>query len=151
MKLDITKNQYETLLKMIYLGNWMGASAADETTKEFDDFEQYALSLAKDFGFHGYVGFDENENTHYPTEEFEEKTGVVDIIGDYNMHTVWEEMVLSLARRDLVAQYGEEKVQEMADEELMEKEYPFVLKYEEEFRDRGFQNLVISTKGLHLA
>jgi hypothetical protein len=151
MKLDMTKSQYETLLKIVYLGNWVAASATEEAAKEFDDFEQYVLSLAKDFDLAEYSGFDEDEKSYYPTEEFEEKTGVVDMIGDYNMHTVWEEMVLSLARRDLVAEYGEEKVQAMTDDELMEKEYPFVLKYEEEFRENGFQNLTIPKKGLHLA
>ena len=151
MKIDLTKSQYETLLKVVYLGNWVAASVTEEAAKEFEDFEQYVLSLARDFELQEYVGFDEEENAWYPTEEFEEKTGVVDTIGDYNMHTVWEEMVLSLARRDLVAEYGEEKVQAMSEEEMMEKEYPLVVKYEEEFRENGFENLTIPKKALHLA
>jgi hypothetical protein len=151
MKIELTKSQFETLLKTVYLANWVAASASDEEGREFEDFEQYVLSLAKDFDFEGYAGFDDKENTYYPTEEFEETTGIVDIVGDYNMHTVWEEMVLSLARRDLVSEYGEKRVEEMSDDELMEKEYPYVVKYEDEFRDNGFQNLAITKKGLHLA
>ena len=54
-------------------------------------------------------------------------------------------------RLSFIFEYGEKKVQEISEEELMEKEYPFALKYEEEFRENGFQNLVISKKGLHLA
>jgi hypothetical protein len=151
MKIELTKSQYETLLKTVYLANWVASAASEEEGHEYEDFEQYVLSLAKDFGFEGYAGYDDKEEAYYPTEEFEDKTGIIDVVGDYNMHTVWEEMVLSLARRDLVAQHGEEKVQEMSDEELMEKEYPFILKYEDEFRDNGFQNLAITKKGLRLA
>ncbi|HEY3277053.1 MAG TPA: hypothetical protein VGJ94_10560 [Syntrophorhabdaceae bacterium] len=151
MKINLTKSQFETLLKTVYLGNWVAASAGEEADREFEDFEQYVLSLAKDFGYEAFAGFDEKEKTYYPTEEFEEKTGVVDTIGDYNMHTVWEEMVLSLARRDLIGQYGEDRVEKMSDDEIVEKEYPFIVKYEEEFRESGFQNLVITKKGLRLA
>jgi hypothetical protein len=146
MKIDLTKKQYETLMKMVYLGNWLVNSAKSEPEKEFEDLEQMILSRAKDFGLETHAGFDEEAKAYYPTEAFEEETGVVDIIGEYNMYTVWEELVLALSKRDLAAEYGKEKVDEMADEELMEKEYPFILKYEEEFRENGFENLVISKK-----
>lgn len=143
MKIDLTKSQFETFLKIVYLGNWMASSAKDEPDDEFGAFEQHILSHAKEFGFESYVGFDEDGHAYYPTEEFEEKTGVVDMIGDYNMHAVWEEVVLSLARRDLIAEYGDLAVSSMSDEEAMEKEYPFILKYEEELRQNGFENLQI--------
>ena len=143
MKIDMTEGQFEVLLKMVYLGGWMAGLATDEPDKEFSNFEQYVLSLAKGFGFESYVGFDKDAHAYYPTEEFEEKTGVVDMIGDYNMHTVWEEVVLSLARRDLAAEYGDLAVSSMSEEESIEKEYPFILKYEEELRQNGFENFQI--------
>ncbi len=146
MKIDITKEQYETLMKTVYLANWMAGSAQDEPDQEFEGFEQYVLSLAKDFGLDAYSAFDEEGKLYYPTEEFEEKTGIVDTIGNYNMYAVWEEMVLSLSRRDLMAEFGEDAVSAMSEEELMEKEYPYILKYEEEFRENGFQNLFLSKK-----
>jgi hypothetical protein len=146
MKIDLTKGQYETLLKMVYLGNWLVNSTKNEPEKEFEDLEQLVLSKAKDFGVETYAGFDEETKAYYPSEAFEEATGIVDIIGEYNMYTVWEELVLALSKRDLAAEYGKEKVEELSDEELMEKEYPFILKYEEEFREHGFENLVISKR-----
>jgi hypothetical protein len=146
MKIELTKDQYEALLKMVYLGNWMASSALDEPDKDMEGFEQYVLSLAKKFGYETYAGFDEEAKAFFPSEEFEDKSGVVDIIGDYNMRTVWEEMVLSLARRDLVAGHGEEAVSGMSEEEMMEKELPLILKYEEEFRERGFENLFLTGK-----
>lgn len=144
MKIDMTEEQYKTLLKMVYLGNWMVNSIKSEPEKEFEDFEQHVFSLAKDFGFSTYVGFDGEGKAYFPTEVFEEETGVVDMIGEYNMYTVWEELVLALSKRDLIAEYGDEKAEGMTEEELMEKEYPLILKYEEEFRENGFENLIIS-------
>ena len=50
MKINFTKKQYETLLKAVYLGNWMVSSTSDEPEgNQFDELEEYVFSFAKDF------------------------------------------------------------------------------------------------------
>lgn len=146
MKIELTKKQYEGLLKIVYLGSWMASSTKDEPEKEYEEIEQYVLSLAKDFKMDKFVGYDKKLKAYYPTEEFENSTDVVKQIEDYNEYTVWESLVLGLSRRDMVKKYGEEKVDQMAEEELLEKEYPLIQKYEEEFREHGFDNLYVRSK-----
>ena len=53
MKIEFTKEQYENLIKSVYLGNWLvnairSGRKGDEHIKEFDKIEQYVF--AKDFG-----------------------------------------------------------------------------------------------------
>jgi hypothetical protein len=146
MKIDLTQKQYEALLKVVYLGSWMANSTKDEPDEEYEGIEQFILSLAKDFGLEQYVAFDKKMKSYFPTEKFEEGTDVVELVDMYNEYTVWEALVLSLSRRDLIKKHGAKKIEEMSEEELLEKEYPLIQKYEEEFRDHGFENLYVKTK-----
>jgi hypothetical protein len=93
-----------------------------------------------------FVGFDKKLKSYYPSEEFENATDVIEQIDDYDEYKVWETLVLYLSHRDIVKKYGEKKVEQMSEEELLEKEYPLIQKYEEEFREHGFDNLFVKTK-----
>jgi hypothetical protein len=144
MKVDLTKEQYEQLLKVVYLGNWMATLPQEECDADIEGIGQFVFSLAADFGFQNYIGYDNDTKEHFPTEEFERKTNVIELIMDYNTYTVYQELVLTLARRDLVKQYGGEAVEAMSETEMVEKEYPILMKYQDEFQDNGLANLVIS-------
>ena len=146
MKIEFTEKQFEALLKIVYLGSWMASSTKEEPEMEYENIEQYVLSFAKDFKMEGFVGYDKKLKSYYPTEEFEDKTDVVEQIEAYNEYTVWEALVLALSRRDLIKKYGAKKAEQMSDEELLEKEYPLIQKYEEEFREHGFDNLFVKSK-----
>ena len=146
MKVELSQEQYMMLLKMVYLGSWMANSAKDEPEGEYDTIEQYIFSLAKDFGLDKHIAFDTKIKSYFPTEEFESSSGVVDVIDAYNEYTVWEALILSLSKRDLFKQYGADKVEAMTEEEFLEKQYPFIQKYEEEFRDHGFDGLFVEPR-----
>jgi len=146
MKIDLTQEQYEALLKMVYLGSWVANSPQEEPDEEYDAIEQHILSYAKEFGMDKYVAFDTKIKTYVPTEEFENHTGIGNVLDAYNEYTVWEALVLSLARRDLIKKHGAGIVEKMPDEELLEKEYLFIQKYEEEFSEHGFDNLYVKAR-----
>lgn len=146
MKIEFTQKQYEALLKIVYLGSWMASSTKEEPAKEYDKIEQYVLSFAKDFKMERFVGFDKKLKSYYPSEEFEDATDVIEQIDAYDEYKVWETLVLSLSHRDIVKKYGEKKVEQMSEEEVLEKEYPLIQKYEEEFREHGFDNLFVRSK-----
>jgi len=146
MKIEFTQKQYEALLKIVYLGSWMASSTKEEPAKEYENIEQYILSFAKDFKVDKFVGFDKKLKSYYPSEEFEDATDVIEQIDAYDEYKVWETLVLSLAHRDIVKKYGEKKVEQMSEEEVLEKEYPLIQKYEEEFREHGFDNLFVRSK-----
>ena len=146
MKIEFTQEQYEALLKIVYLGNWMASSTKETPEREYENIEQYILSFAKDFNLEKFVGFDQKQKSYYPSEEFENSTDVVQLIDAYDEYQVWEALVLSHSHRDIVKKYGEKKVEEMSDEELLEKEYPLIQKYEDEFREHGFDNLYVRSK-----
>jgi len=52
MNMEITKEQYKTLLKLMYCGEWVLNSyktGEDKVSQETDKFEQYIFSFAKEF------------------------------------------------------------------------------------------------------
>jgi len=73
MKIFFTKKQYEALIKLVYLGDWMANSCktGDERDMEIEKVEQYIYSFAKDFGMENL--FDQSKRGMiYPTRAFEE-------------------------------------------------------------------------------
>ena len=106
MEIRFTKEQYENLVKIVYLGTWMiNAFRTDNCIKKFDELEQY--------------------------------------IDDYNNDNFGEELIYRLARRDLLKKYGENKITKMRWEERLEKETPFIEKYEEEFEKYRIERIEI--------
>ena len=51
MKIELSKEQYQCLVRLVMAGNWLINShrAGDEILEEYEEMEQYILSLAKQF------------------------------------------------------------------------------------------------------
>ena len=151
MEIELTKEQYENLIKLVYLGNWMinairSGNEGDERIKKYDEIEQHIFSFAKDAGLKKYIEFDKKFNRFFPTREFEENTDVEQYREEYDDYIFWEELIDRLARRDFIREYGEDTIKKMSIKERIEKEYPFEEKYGEEFGKNGLQNLEILKK-----
>jgi hypothetical protein len=146
MKIDFTKAQFESLLKLVYMGSEMVNSILDDSEEnEFDDIEQYTFSFAKDFGLEACVEYDDKEKIYYPSLKLEDDKSVVEYTHRYDDYTFWDKLIYNLARRDMVKEYGEDKVEKMSKEEIFIKEQSFAEKYEKEFTDHGLKNLMIKS------
>ena len=145
MEIKFTEKQYESLLKLVYLGNWMinAIRLVDEQIKEYENIEQYIFSFAKDAGLENWIEFDNELNKFYPTKEFEENTDVEQFKDDYDDELFWEELTYRLGGQDFIREYGETAIRKMTWEERFKKEQPFIEKYEEEFEKYGIENLEI--------
>ena len=146
MKINFTKKQYETLLKAVYLGNWVVNSTDDEPEgNQFDKLEEYIFSFAKDFGLEHYAVYDKQDKVYYPSQKLEEDEEVNEYIQNYDDDAFWDKLIFNLARRDMENEYGEEEIKKMSVEECLVKEQPFAEKYEKEFAKNGLKNLTISS------
>jgi hypothetical protein len=142
MQVTFTREQYENIVKLAYLGEWMANSIrSEDTINEFDEILTYLLSFAKDAGHDAYVQYDEDMKQYIPSEKLEDE--LHDYVEDYNTETFWEELVHRLAERDMIKQFGAEAVQGMDFEERMDKEHPFLDTYYDEFEKKGIDTLEI--------
>ena len=49
IKLELSREEYRNLLKLVYLGHWVANSHRDEPVAELDEAENLIYSFAKEF------------------------------------------------------------------------------------------------------
>jgi hypothetical protein len=143
MEITLSEEQYENLVRMMYLGNWMIISirTPDEEIKKYDELEQHIYSFAKGTQMERYITFDNKINKFITNWEADEHPEVDHYIDEYDEENFWHMLVHMLAERDFIRTYGEEKIEAMPFEERIEKEGPFIEKYSNEFSQNGLENV----------
>lgn len=142
MKLELTKEQYLSLLKALSIASWVSMSITeieDDLELDFEPLEQYVMSKHKDFSVEEEVFFDKDTNSYYPTQDFEDS--ILPIIDIFEDTTFWEELTHRLARRDMQDKYGEASVDAMDPLERLNLEEEYLIKYSEEFSQFGVHRL----------
>ncbi|MFH1453663.1 MAG: SEC-C metal-binding domain-containing protein [Armatimonadota bacterium] len=143
MEIKFTKEQYEALIKMLYLGNCVINGIHADRIKEFDEVENYIFSFAGNFGLENYVDFDRKYNRFFPSRQFEENAEIMKYEDDYNNETFWEELIDRLGDRDFIKKYGMEAIEKMGWEERFVKQQRCADKYAKEFETNGIKSLTI--------
>ena len=140
MKIDLTKKQYETLAKTVYLGNWMAnaqrdGSQNDPHMKEYQEIADYIFSLAPEFGF--------SEHFEYDLEYGDGKkmTEVSRLHEEYDEESMWEELIDVLGERDFLNTYSAKEIKKMSDDERFAKRLECGIVWEEEFQKYGVSRL----------
>lgn len=151
MEMDLSLEQYETLLKLVYMGDWVISTlqAKDRADDDPDNDTRFAevvrhvFSYAEKAGLGNIVQIDQNNGEPYLTREFEEESGLVDILEDYEDEVFWQALIERLAHRDFLRHFGESAISAMAIEERIEKETPFHDKWANEFHENGIESIKV--------
>jgi hypothetical protein len=146
MKINFTKKEYQTLLNILYIADWVLHAHSEEKTEEkseYRELKQKILSLADEFGMKSCLEHNEKTNEKFFSKEFIKKNEIEKHIDGFENATFWEELLERMARRDFVREYGEEAILKMPISERFEKEILFHKKYDEEFRKNGLKSLKI--------
>lgn len=145
MKINLTKEEYKTLVKALFLANWVISAyevGEKPAKKPFSKLEQKILSLAKDFGQDNLVEYDEDLKMYFNTRKFEDEL-LDKFITPYDNYTFWEELIDRLSKRDLFSDYGQTELQKMEEKEIIEKLSQYEDIYSKEFEENGIENLKI--------
>jgi len=143
MEIRLSPAQFELLLKLVYLGQWVveGAQEEEGNLEGYDALAAYIYSYAPAFGAKKWVEFDEAEGEYFPSNELDE--AMEELISRYEEATFWDQLVIRLAERDLLQEYGEETILKMDWKELDKKKSQIVQKYLREIEEHGLANLII--------
>lgn len=143
MELKLNKEQYEKLLELVYLGNWMvNAYRTDDYLEEYSEVVSHVFSQAEAAGLEGKAVKDETEKKYLPSYEFEES--LQDFISDYDGFCFWEELINRLAERDALKEFGFTPLDKIDLEEYLNKKSVYLRKYEKEVEENGILNLQIN-------
>ncbi len=86
MKIELTKEQYKTLLKIMYCGEWMINSyklKKDKAYEETENLEQHLFSYAKEFGLENWFNYEEKQGSALYT--YDKEQSFHKLVDKYNL------------------------------------------------------------------
>jgi hypothetical protein len=142
MEISLSRQQFETLLKTVYLGAWMISAhrERENVIGEFEELERHLWTLAHRAGFRDLVEVDPTLLKVFPTYEFAE--ALDPFIDEYDDEAFWDGLVDRLADRDLAEAYGDD-IMRMDRDERFTRLQRFVDKYETEVEEHGVDRMRI--------
>jgi len=146
--ISLSKKQFEALMKVVYLGNWMAnAYRTEDMKKDYEGIEDFIFSLAPSFGLDQYMDHEETDgNRYYPTRSFEEDTDVHVMHEAYDEESMWDKLADGLGERDFFEKYTQEEIKHMSRGERFAKLTECILIYEIEFEKYGLRRIRIQKK-----
>jgi hypothetical protein len=144
IELKLDRSQYEVLLKLVYLGNWVanGIYPSAEQDGEFNEIEQLVMSKAAEAGLDDLIERDEKTGAFYANSLFENLPDIGELINDYDDETFWDELVWRLTERELNKKYGQSKVAEMSPADRVRAKILLLEHYEKEVQKYGLERMV---------
>lgn len=144
--LALSKEQFKTLMKVVYIANWVanGRRSEDEYLGEYEELEQYVFSRAKDAGFPdaAYKHKTNEKSEHYhPSRAFEFDRAIEQILRDYDEETFFDELADRFAARDMEEEYGKNAKEKLSPEEYADVFDALSAKYDEEIVENGIARL----------
>ena len=143
MKINLTKKQYEALMKTVYLGDWVANAIRtgrpdDPCMEEYRDIYDYILSLGPQFG----MSKDQELDLEF-TDDPDGETEVHRLIDEYEDDTFWEELPSRLGHRDFHRKYSQKDIDNMDDKERFTKLMESCIEWENEFEKNDLDRLGI--------
>lgn len=147
MKIEFDRHQMGTLMRLLYLGNWMANAYSDESeNEEFAELIHYICGQAKDMAFAEFLAQDMEAPKSISSEALEEVENLNKLIEEYDDAVFIDKLIYNLADRDMLNKFGEKKIEAMSDDDFFKEEAPFVQKYQQEFAKNGILNLTVRTE-----
>ncbi|MBW6440426.1 hypothetical protein K0B03_00095 [Patescibacteria group bacterium] len=150
--IKFTKEQFEDLSKMVYLGNWMANAHRDGSTEDlhiekYEKIQDYIFSLAPKFGLEKYMDHEDSDgDKYYPSRFFEEETDINLLHDEYDENTFWQELPNRLGDRDFFEKFSKAEIEAMSDKERFIKRCRHSETYEDELSKNGIERLRILKK-----
>ena len=143
-----TKQQFFTVMKAVFLGNWMANGyRVDDLRKDYEQVEDYIFSLAPKFGLDKFMDHEKFDgDRYYPARVFEENTDVHRMHEAYDEESMWDKLAEGLGERDFFEKYTEAVIKHMSRDERFTKRTECIVIYEIEFEKYGLRRIRIRKK-----
>ncbi|WJE16730.1 hypothetical protein QRD89_05125 [Halobacillus sp. ACCC02827] len=105
VKIEMTKEQYETLVEAVFLGTWMVNSTKMELDEAFEDVRELVLSKYKEAGLEDRIVYQDAMDIHDLDVDYESK--LLDThVEDYDEFSFWDKLVEKLTEKEWTEKYG---------------------------------------------
>ena len=135
MKINFTKKQYDTLIKLVQYGYWITSDS--ENNEKFSELEQYLNSYAKDFDVKG-IEYVEEYGIYDISRELEGE--IHEVIDEYEEGVFLDKLAYHMARKEFAK---ESKLKEFNQEEAFLRVLELEEKYHLYIEENGLEHLKI--------
>ncbi len=141
IQINFTPEQYKTLVKLVYLGNWLANANNDagNINEEFQELEKFVYAQAALAGISADTGLVPDDGEYFPSKELEDD--LQQLVDEYEDSAFWDNLASRLAYRDLIEEFGERAVEEMGPERRVAALGRHEERYNQEFEEFGLDNL----------
>ena len=148
MKINFTKKEYQTLVEMLLVADWVITGHEEEereATKPHKELRKKVLSYHKEMGMAKAFEYSPEHDEYFETAAYEEHAPHMRFIDEYDEQVFWVGLTSKLAHRDLAAEGP------LGEKELTKKLVELIARYEDEFAENGLANvrLVLDTPRVH--
>ena len=145
MELNLNRGQYEKLLELVYLGNWLiNAYRTDDYLEDYADIVSLVFSQVEKAGLEDKAVKDELGDRYLPSFDFEES--LHDYISEYDSCCFWEELINRLAEREALKEFGSLPLDKIDLNEFLERKNKYLRVYEQEVEESGLKNFELIKK-----
>jgi len=145
MELNLSREQYEKLLELVYLGNWLiNAYRTDDYLEDYAEIVSLVFSQVEKAGLEDKAVKDELGDRYLPSFDFEES--LHDYISEYDSCCFWEELINRLAEREALKEFGSLPLDKIDLNEFLEKKNKYLRVYEQEVEESGLKNFELIKK-----
>lgn len=138
---SLTRSEYEKLLVLSYLGNFMINGMFKERSETYDEVVSKLFAKARENGFGRYVSI--ADGVPVPSKEFSHHPDVKRYRREYDEEIFWDELVRRLADRDIRAEKGAAAVARLSPKQYEELISFYEIPYVEEFDRHGIKRIIL--------
>ena len=144
IQLTLTHDEYSTLMRLVFMGDWIINNDHSEPQPKFDAVVQAVWAQGHDAGMTTDIEFDAFSKEYSPSIDLDVE--MIPIVEEYNDSVFWDELIDRLSLRDLLKEHTMEELAAMSHEERMRIRLPMLAKYEELFDRVGLDCLRVVDK-----
>ena len=149
MKINFTKKEYRTLIKLIQISDWVINShrhRGDSAVENEAAVVQKIYSHAKEMECEDLIMYSKELGEFFETQYAEFDSEARRYIEEYDEETFWAELIDRLSKRDVMSKTTEEEFLRMPQEEKIRLFCDAEEPWEKEVQEHGLKRIGIVTK-----
>ena len=154
MKINFTKKEYQTLVEMLLLADWVIRGHEEhprEATKPYTDLRKKVLSHHKEMGMEKAFTYEPEADDYFETADYEEQPPHMRFIDAYDEEMFWLTLASKLAHRDLEAEEVLRAAPPVSEDDRVTQLVARIARYEDAFAEHGLDSIrfVLETPRVH--
>ena len=147
MHLRLTDEELAGLVEMVHLAAnvacWNHKDGADEKAMRYEAVEQKLYEKARHSGLSDMIEWNEERQQLILSEAYQEPSFAQECYDEFRNEVFWEELVIRLADKALIARIGPSAWERLSEEERRKQTAGHEKSLWKEFATRGVENLML--------